>query len=343
MSTQRSRPRLRDVAEAAGVTPSIASRILNADPTLSARPETRRRVLAAARQLGYTPNAFARGLKLQRTTTLGLVLPNIAHAVNAELILGAERRAAASGYVVLLADAEDFARNGEVHRRILLERRVDGLLVASATSGDGLVEDLTRHGIPYVLLNRRSTKGALSVSADDAAGMGLAVEHLAGLGHLRIGHIAGPQNTDTASRRREGYEQAMERLGLSAGPEAVAGDAFTEEGGFQAMTRLLANPQPPTAVAVASIAMSVGAMAAVRRAGLGVPRDVSVVAFHDAPMAEYLDPPLTSVRMPLREMAEIAVDLLVKLIAGEEVEEVVVPTPPALVVRESTAPPAVGP
>ena len=114
---------------------------------------------------------------------------------------------------------------------------------------------------------------------------------------------------------------------------------FTEEGGFNAMQRLLASPERPTAVAAASIAQSLGALAAIRRSGLEIPGHVSVVTFHDAPMAEYLDPPLTSIRMPLREMAEIAVDLVVRVIGGEEVHDVVVPTPPVLVQRASTGPP----
>ncbi len=332
--------RLRDVAEAAGVNPSIASRILNDDPTLSARPETRRRVRNAARHLGYTPNALARGLKLQRTTTLGLVLPNVANAVNADLIQGAERKAAACGYVVLLADADDFARSGDVHRRLLLERRVDGLIVASATTDDRFIDDLNRHGIPYVLLNRRSERGALCVSADDAAGMALAVDHLVSFGHRRIAHIAGPHNADTASRRLDGYRSAMERHGLAA-DIAVSAGQFTEEGGFRAFQALRETGARPTALAVASIVESVGVLAAIRQAGLQVPRDISLVTFHDAPLAAYLDPPLTAIRMPLREMAETAVDQVIKVIGGDGAHDVIVPTPPELVIRASTAAPPV--
>ena len=177
--------RLRDVAAAAGVNPSIASRVLNDDPTLSARAETRERVRDAAQRLGYTPNAFARGLKLQRTTTLGLGLPQRCQRGQRRPDSGRERRAAHYGYVVLLADTGDFETNGDVHRRLLLERRVDGLVVASAAADDRLIKELNRHRVPYVLLNRRPGPGALSVSADDAAGMTLAVDHLVELGHVR--------------------------------------------------------------------------------------------------------------------------------------------------------------
>ncbi len=330
--------RLRDVAAAAGVNPSIASRVLNDDPTLSARAETRERVRDAAQRLGYTPNAFARGLKLQRTTTLGLVLPNVANAVNADLIQGAERRAAHYGYVVLLADTGDFETNGDVHRRLLLERRVDGLVVASAAADDRLIKELNRHRVPYVLLNRRPGPGALSVSADDAAGMTLAVDHLVELGHVRLAHLAGPGSNDAAQRRLEGYRDAVARRGL-AGSDVVVEADLTEEAGFEAVQQILKAVRRPTALIVASISQSIGAMAALRGVGLTVPGDISLVAFHDAPLAAYLDPPLTAIRMPAREVAETAVDQLIKVIAGEDAGDVIVPTPPEIIVRGSTAPP----
>jgi LacI family transcriptional regulator len=178
--------RLVDVARAAGVGASTASRVLNGDPTISIRPETRERIFRAARRLNYRPNAFARGLKLARTMTLGMVIPNLAYPVNAEIIRGAERRAAAAGYVILLADAEEFVQAGEAYQRLLLERRVDGLLIASASTSEELLGELAEHGLPFVLVNRRVPRLGPSVTVDDALGMRLAVEHLVGLGHRRI-------------------------------------------------------------------------------------------------------------------------------------------------------------
>lgn len=330
--------RLADVASAAGVVSSIASRVLNGDPTVSIRPETRDRVLNAARDLNYRPNAFARGLKLQRTTTLGMVVPNIAYPVNAEIIRGAERAAAEAGYVLLLVDADEFALTGEVYERLLLEQRVDGLLVASATTTAPFLEDLSRQRLPYVLVNRRSRVGP-SVTADDALGMGLAVDHLVGLGHRRIALISGPRDADTAQRRTAGYRAAMRRARLRVPRASIEEARFEEKSGFEAMERLLAAPTRPTAVVVWSLAASVGAMAAVKRAGLAVPGDVSIVAFHDAPFAAYLDPALTTVWMPLHEMAERSVELLVRLIERRRpVQSVTVKTAPRLVERASTGP-----
>lgn len=328
--------RLADVAQVAGVGTSIVSRVLNGDATVSIRPETRERILTAARDLNYRPNAFARGLKLARTMTLGLVIPNLAYPVNAEIIRGAERRAAAAGYVVLLADSEEFLQAGEAFERLLRERRVDGLLIASASTDEEVVRALARAGLPFVLVNRRVTRVGPSVTVDDAQGMKIGVEHLIGLGHRQIAYIGGPADADTARRRLAGFRTAMREAHLRASADRVAEASFDEEGGFRAMARLLAQEPRPTAVAVWSLAAAVGALAAARQRGVNVPDELSIVAFHDAPIASYLDPPLTTIRMPLREMAEQGVDSLLALIDGRPVDSVVIGTAPVLVERAST-------
>jgi DNA-binding LacI/PurR family transcriptional regulator len=334
--------RLRDVANAAGVNPSIASRILNNDPTLSARSETRMRVRDAARRLGYTPNAFARGLKLQRTNTLGLVLADVANPTNALLVQGLERRASHHGYVVLLADMDDFAGSGEIYGRLVLERRVDGLIVSGLMRGHRLVGDLNNHRIPYVLVDCQPTPSAVCVSVNDTDGIALAVDHLVELGHQNIAHLASFANADPGGQRFDDYRAAMDRHGL---PEhhVIADVELSEAGGFEATTVLLDREPGSTAVLVAGVMQGVGAMAAIRRAGRAVPMDMSLVALQDAPLAAYLDPPLTAVRRPSREVAEAAVDLLIKLIAGDEAGDVVVPTQPKLIVRASTAASVGGP
>jgi LacI family transcriptional regulator len=330
--------RLVDVANAAGVGASIASRVLNGDPTVSIRPETRERILAAAREFNYRPNAFARGLKLARTTTLGMVVPNLAYPVNAEIIRGAERRAAAAGYVMLLADSEEFLQAGEAFERLLRERRVDGLLIASATTSEAALAELAREGFPFVLVNRRVGRLGPSVTVDDSRGMQLGVEHLIALGHRRIAHIAGPKDADTARRRLAGFRAAIREAGLRLPSALVSEASMDEESGYAAMERLLAETPRPTAVAVWSLASAVGALAAARRRRISVPAELSFVGFHDAPIASYLDPPLTTVRMPLREMAERSVDVLLELVAGERASSFVVETAPVLVERASTAP-----
>jgi LacI family transcriptional regulator len=335
------RPRLVDVAEACGVTVSIVSRVLNGDPTVSARPETRERIFEAARRLAYVPNGFARGLRRSRTMTIGAVLPNLAYAVNGEILRGAERRAASEGYVLLVADAMEFGPTSSAYQRLLMEGRVDGLLIASATTAEGATAALSTLPLPVVHANRRGDDFGVSVSVDDELGIGLAVDRLVDQGHTRIGYVAGPSDADTARRRRAGFCARLEVRGLPLTSSMIVETVFTEAGGFEATRRLLALRRPPTAVVAASFASAVGVVSAITTAGLRIPADMSVVGFHDAPVAAYLNPPLSTVRMPLAEMAEAAVETLVRLIDGKEVEDVVVRSPaPVLIDRGSTGPAA---
>jgi LacI family transcriptional regulator len=335
------RPRLVDVAAASGVTVSIASRVLNGDPTVSARNETRERIFEAARQLSYIPNALARGLRRSRTMTMGVVLPNLAYAVNAEIIRGAERRAVAEGYVVLIADAAEFGPTGTAYQRLVMEGRVDGVLVASTIAGEGALPSLPSHSLPVVHVNRRGDKRGVSVSVDDERGVAMAVDHLVQLGHTELAYIGGPRNIDTARRRRSGFVGGMRDHGLVAPRSRIAETTLTEAGGFEAMQRLLATRRPPTAVVASTFASAVGAMSAITSAGLRIPADISVVGFHDAPIGGYLNPPLTTIRMPLAEMAEAAVHTLRRLIDGDEADNIVVESPePMLIERDSTARPA---
>jgi LacI family transcriptional regulator len=314
--------------------------VLNGDPTLSARPETRERVLRTAKNLGYSPNALARGLRRARTMTIGVILPNLAYAVNAEIIRGAERRALAEGYVVLIADAAEFGPTGAAYQKLVLERRVDGLIVASAIRGESGADYARDLSLPVVHVNRRGQTGGVSVSVDDERAVGLAVDHLVKLGHVNLAQIGGPNDVDTARRRRFGFEARVRAHALVRRPGWILEAEMTELGGFEAMQKLLDGRRRPTAVVASSFASAVGAMSAVVRAGLTIPDEMSVVGFHDAPIAEFLIPPLTTVRMPLAEMAEKAVVTLKRLIDGDAARDSVVSTPaPRLIKRASTAPP----
>lgn len=336
--------KLTDVAALAGVGTSIASRVLNDDPTVGVRPETRKRVLDAAKQLDYSPNASARGLKLHRTTTVGLVIPNLAYPVNSEIIRGAERAASTAGYVLVIADAEEFLQAGLAYRRLLLEHRVDGLLLASAMTSEPVLEDILRTDLPLVLVNRRAGAMAPSVTVDDTLGMRMAIRHLLELGHTSIGYVSGRRDADTARRRLDGYLAEMDAAHLDPRPEWVVESSFDEASGHAATGELLRRwGSPPTAIGVWSLAAAIGVLARLGGQGLRVPEDVSVVAFHDAPIAAYLRPSLTTVRMPLREMAETAMDLLLRRIARQPVESVVVETPPVVVVRGSSSVPPPAP
>jgi LacI family transcriptional regulator len=325
--------RLRDVALAAGVDTSIASRILSGDGALTVRPETRRRVLEAASRLAYRPNTSARALKTRKTMAIGMIVPELTNVAYATVALGADDRASRAGYALLVA-------TGSVRDRLdAIDGRIDGLLVGIATSETIRIGDLGGT-LPTILVNRHELLGLPSVTVDDEAGAGLATEHLLSLGHRHIGHVAGPQNSDTGRRRLAGYAAAMRAAGIGPDADWMVEASYDEAGGELAAARLLRSSPRPTALFVANVRAAIGALAAARRLGLSVPHDLSLVGFHDAPVAMYLDPELTTVKMPLREMGSAAVDSLLALLDGRPVEDVRVATPPELVVRGSTGPPS---
>ena len=331
--------RLVDVATEAGVGTSVVSRVLNGDPTLSIRDETRQRIVNTARRLEYRPNGFARGLKLARTMTIGLVI-NLGYSENANLIAAVERAAAHLGYMTLLADASEFISRGGNYGRLLMERRVDGLLMASGLGDDAFVRELRDYRLPIVVVNRRVRGVVPSVSLDDAVGMRVAVEHLIELGHTRIAYIGGPPRNDVSRRRLAGYKAAIRGANLRVSAGLVTESSEHEEGGFEAGKRLLEGRRPPTAVAVWSATVAVGALAAIRRSGHQVPRDISIISLHDAKIGDYLEPPLATVRMPVPKLASVAVESLIKLVEGQDVEDTIITEPSPVVVRRgSTAVP----
>ncbi|GAA0818111.1 LacI family DNA-binding transcriptional regulator [Streptosporangium amethystogenes subsp. fukuiense] len=325
---------LAHVAAEARVDRAVVSRVVNNDPSLNIRPETRERVLAAVAALGYRPNVAARSLRTARAHMFGLFIPDFANPVYAEIIKGAEAAAAALSYVLVTGSAAGAGLGG--YMDLLGQGRIDGLLLAGAEGESGLIEQLDRATVPWIMLNRRSPSVKRYVVLDDERAARLAVEHLVGLGHRRVAHLAGPDGADTALRRRAGYSMAMSAAGLPEG-QVVAAD-YTPAGGAAAMAELLAAPDPPTAVFVANVASAIGAMEAVRAAGLEIPRQISMVAVHDLDLASYLAPPLTTVRMPLAELGRRGVALLGSLKPEESVEEVL-DGPIELIVRRSTAPP----
>jgi LacI family transcriptional regulator len=325
-----SRVTLADVAAIAKVDRAVVSRVVNRDPTLNIRPETRERVLAAIEELGYRPNVAARSLRTARAHMFGLFIPDFANPVYAEIIKGAEAEAADQGYVLVTGSATGAGLGGYMDR--LGQGRIDGLLLAGAGEEAGL----DRAGIPWIMLNHRSRGVRRYVILDDERAAALAVEHLVRLGHRRIAHLAGPSGADTATRRSTGYSAAMREAGLPEGPIVTAD--YTPAGGAAAMARLLAAGDPPTAVFVANVASAIGAMQAVRSAGLEIPRQVSIVAVHDLDLASYLFPALTTVRMPLAELGRRGVTLLGSLKPDDPVAEVL-DGPIELIQRRSTAPP----
>jgi len=311
-----SKATLRDVARLAGVDPSIVSRVLNRDPRLSVRAATRARILDAVGTLAYQPNGLARGLRLRQTKTLAMLIPDITNPIYATIIRGAEQAALARGYSLFLCNTGDMTERELTAIRSVAEKRVDGVLIATARHEDDLTATLAVLHLPYVLVNRRAPEAAYSVTADDVGGAQLGVEHLIALGHRRIAHITGALGTDTAQRRLDGYKRALQAVALPDGMVVEGG--FRYDAGYAAMQRLLRSHPRPTAVFVANIVAALGALRATKDASIAVPGEISIMGFHDILAAEQVDPAITTVRMPLDPMGRQAVDLLLEILAGHE-------------------------
>lgn len=329
--------RLADVAERAGVDRSIVSRLINNDPRVQVRPATRARVLEAARELGYRPNAAARSLRTARAGAFGLVIPDFANPVYAAIIKGAEAAAAARGTLLLTASSGGGRRALRQHLDLLANGRVDGILLAGPEVSDATADALDEVNLPWLLVNRSGRRARRWIVLDDEAAAAMAVQHLVELGHERIAHIAGPATADTAKRRRRGFSRAMRDAGLDVPEELVVEGGYTVEGGGDATLRLVALPSRPTAIVVANIASAIGTLHALAEADVVVPHDVSVVAIHDLPLAARLIPPLTTVAMPLEQLGARAIELLESTTPDAIIHEVV-SGPMELVVRRSTAP-----
>lgn len=337
---------LKDVAKLAEVDPSTVSRVLRDDPMQAVRPETRERILAAAGALRYRPNALARSLRTRRTDTIGLIIPSLENVGFSEVTHGIQAAAAAFGKLVVVIEAEaltstDEAAVEEAYSRLITDGRVDGLIVAFATVDDHLVTQLSERGTPLVLVNRRTAGIHGSVVVDDERGSDLAVAHLAALGHTRIGYVGIAADTDTARRRERGYREAMARAGLDVRETWLGVGTPTIAGGRLATRSLLerASADRPTGLFTASLLGAIGVLAELRDAGMAVPADISVIAFNDHELAEHLDPPLTTVRMPNFRMGEEAVRLLLEAIDGEAGRDEMIDDAPQVIVRRSTAAP----
>jgi DNA-binding LacI/PurR family transcriptional regulator len=327
--------RIFEVARSAGVSIATVSRVANGSSRV--RPRTEARVRAAMERLGYRPHALARGLAARRSHTIGLLITDITAPYFPDIVRGAQESAEAAGYVVLLGDASVHTAAEDLLVKRLLERRVDGLIVASSRTTDEYARQLRSEDVPVVCINGPVGQFPHAVQIDQEKGARLAVDHLAGLGHRRIAHVTGPTGVPTRGERLSAFRGALRERGLERDPTLVATGVSTIDEARAATSKLLDLPDPPTAIFTYNDRLAVGAYQAIRRAGLAVGRDVSVVGFDDIPMTEWLEPPLTTVRQPRRDMGRIAVEVLLAAIRDEAAPALVV-VQPSLVVRGSTGP-----
>lgn len=339
---KREHARIQDVATAAGVHPSTVSRVLNARTRHLVSAAVAERVTAAARRLGYTPDPAAAGLRTRRTHTIGILIPDIANPFFPPIVRGIESVLTEAGYTAISANTDNDADRARDALERFAARRVDGLVLATAVRGEPLIARLHELGVPAVLVNRTVGAGGIpAVLSDDVAGIALAVNHLADLGHALIGHVAGPQRFSTGAARRAGFHAVLKARGLPARRESiVSARSFDMAAGARAARDLLdANPKL-TAIVAANDLLALGCYDEIGRRGLACPHDVSVTGFNDMPFADRFAPPLTTIRVPHRMMGAEAARLLLEAIANPGTPAREIRLAPELVVRGSTAPPS---
>lgn len=326
---------LRDVAREAGVSVNTVSRALNGKPDVS--PETRARVLEVAKRLGYRPNRLARGLRSNKTFTLGVIVTDIANPFFAELVKGVEEAARAKGYSILLGDTSEDPAKEEEAIQVMMAERVDGLLITPVQSSRKALEEVLESGFPVVLMGRYfSDLDAPFVVTDDVQGAAMAIEHLIGLGHRNIAHVAGPLHISSARDRLLGYRKTLEAHGIPLRESYVLEGAVTLEDGYAAGKELLRLEPFPTAVFAYSDFVAVGIMQAILEAGLRIPEDISLVGYDDIVFSAYTKVPLTTVRIPKRKLGKEAVRLLLSKIEKPRTALSHKRLKVSLVVRDST-------
>jgi DNA-binding LacI/PurR family transcriptional regulator len=328
---------IKDIARKAKVSHSTVSRALQNSPVVNRG--TAEKIRLIAEELDYRVSAVARGLATSKTRTVGLVVTTIADPFVAGVVGGIEDAANAHGYSVVLANSHADPEREMMVVRSFEERRVDGVIVTASRVGALYVPMLSRMRVPIVLLNNQHPgEFTHSVMIDNLEASAQATHHLIELGHRRIAYLGDRHGHQSDTERFGGYRQALDQADIPFLPELVVHGDGKPEGGIEAMGRLLALAAPPTAVFCYNDMTALGALRRIRVSGLRVPDDISLVGFDDLYIAQYTDPPLTTVRQPKRQMGRLAMEVLLRLLQGSQSEHII-RVPGELVGRESAAAP----
>ncbi len=334
--TKSTRISIIDIAQAAGVSHSTVSRALSDSPLVKAATKTR--IQQLAREMGYSPDAWARSLVMGRTQTIGVVVTTIADPFIADVIQGIESTAYEHGYTIILATSNSDPAREMAAVDMLKSKRVDGVIVTSSRVGSLYQGYLERIGVPVVILNNHSEQSGrytFSVTVDNEHGGHLATQHLIQLGHRRIAHITGPAGHSSSEGRLAGYRQALMEAGITFDPALVAPGAGRTEAGEHGLAMFVALAQPPSAVFCYNDVTAIGVLHAAQKSGLVIPRDLAVVGFDDISFASFVHPPLTTVAQPKFEMGQQAMQMALALMAAQApVSDIIVKG--QLIVRESS-------
>ncbi|HEY2136394.1 MAG TPA: LacI family DNA-binding transcriptional regulator [Xanthobacteraceae bacterium] len=330
---------LKQVAQAAGVHFSTVSRALNPATRARVKPHIAARITETARRLGYRTNTLASSLRTRRSHVIGVVVPDIGSLLFPPILEGIELTLLKEGYMTIVANS---ANDPVRHRNILtgmIERQVDGLILATATLRDPILDEWIAGRAPVVLINRTDETGRVpAVINDDIRGIGFAVRHLAALGHTRIATIAGPSSLSTGAMRLRGFRLAISELALDPNPPVIEAPAFAREAGRAACLELLDAHPEITAIVAANDLLALGCYDACAQRGVSCPGHISITGYNDAPFVDLVDPPLTTVRIQQREMGIEAARLLLSRMNGQDGNADIL-LRPMLVQRRSTGVP----
>ena len=329
---------IRDVAKLADVTPAVVSRVFNNDENLNIKDETRKNVLNAIKKLQYKPNVVARSLRTHSMNTIGMLIEDIINPFYSQIIKGVQSEADKAGYCLILCDTNDDPISEKRYIKTLHSQFVDGVILCSTYIEDDVVELIEELSMNSVMVNRGSSNSnAPYVKTNEVEGMTEAVDHLIGLGHTKIAYICGPLYAETAVRRMTGYRKALKDADIIYNPQYVIEAMFDEKSGYNACKELLKLNDRPTAICTGNDLMAIGAMRALKEAGLRIPEDISLVGYNNIWVTSLLAPPLTTVETPLFEMGREAFKVLLGLINGDENINYRVTLSNKLIIRESTA------
>ncbi len=326
-------PTIEEVAKRAGVGIATVSRTLHNSPRVS--PETAARVRRVMDELGYRPNTHAQSLVSGRSRMFGLVVSDITNPFFPELVRGFQDLALQNGYDVLVASTNyDTARMAQSVGR-MIGRKVDGVAIMTSEIDTGLIDQLSSRDVPLVFLDvGKVAMGVSNIKVNYAHGVTEAVNHLLSLGHSRIAFISGPSNLKSARLRRTTFLRCLRSHGIM--DRLVEESNHKVDGGVRAIANLLDRPGPPTAVLASNDLTAIGVLRGIRQAGLRVPEDISVVGFDDIHMAQFTEPPLTTVRLAREQLADLAVRALLASMGGRR-KGCQLRMSTSLVIRESTA------
>ena len=328
---------MKQVAEKSGVSTTTVSHVINGTRLVST--DARDRVLQVIKDLHYIPSAVARSLKNDKTHTLGMLVPNSSNPYFAELIQGIEDTCFMLGYNIILCNSYDDLKKQVDYIRVLLEKRIDGLILVSSGSDRELTKLLLSEKTPKVLVDREVTgMSADFVETDHEHGGYLATKYLTDLGHRAIACVAGPKNVLSSSARVEGYKRALREAKIKPNADWVVYSDFTSKGGFSAFQKLIALPEMPTAIFASNDLMAIGGICAASQGGKRIPEDLSVIGYDDIALASFCNPPLTTIVQPKHELGVITARVLVARINDKNLPLRREILEPSLVIRQSTAP-----